>query len=199
MRKATLILLASAVLCAGGFFAGGIFAKYLGASQQPASATCSSVGMTAPPHQAGLPPEVEATREAILAAALACDVEALARLAPVESGFAYSLGEPSTGGDPAAFWRTAEEVGEPLLRGLVELLRLPYARSAHGSRDEPVYVWPSAAGEEPSAADWRAAARLYGPDHLALMQEAGAYTGYRVGITLDGRWVFFIEGESAPR
>ncbi|NNF53056.1 MAG: hypothetical protein HKN03_01305, partial [Acidimicrobiales bacterium] len=38
-------------------------------------------------------------------------------------------------------------------------------------------------------------ADLFGADELAAWDSFGGYVGYRLGITTDGRWTFFIAGD----
>jgi hypothetical protein len=87
--------------------------------------SCSAFGMSPVPVAQDLPEPVAATRQAIVAAAVACDYDTLGALASWPY-FAYSFGES---GDPAGYWRSLEEgdTGEPL-RWMVETLNLPFAR-----------------------------------------------------------------------
>jgi hypothetical protein len=64
--------------------------------------------------------------------------------------------------------------------------------------DITYYAWPSAFVTEWSAvpeADREALRPLYGDEDFAFWAEAGGYMGYRVGITEDGEWVYFIAGD----
>jgi len=36
---------------------------------------------------------------------------------------------------------------------------------------------------------------LYGDEDFASWAEAGGYMGYRIGMTTDGEWVYFIAGD----
>jgi hypothetical protein len=44
-------------------------------------------------------------------------------------------------------------------------------------------------------ADREALRPLYGDEDFAAFQEFGAYLGYRVGITEEGEWIFFVAGD----
>lgn len=138
------------------------------------------------PAQPELPPAVAATRQAIFAAATACDLAALDELAPPE--LRYSFGDH---GEAVAAWREAEARGEPVLRWMAAVLRATPANE-HG-----LWVWPAfftRTVAEWSAADRREAERLLGEDFAALIG-SGAYLGHRVGIAEDGTWTYFVAGD----
>jgi hypothetical protein len=140
------------------------------------------------PAQLPLPAAVATTRERIVAAAVACDYEAMAKLGR-EGGaeLKFTLGP---GMDPAAFWRERELAGEPMLARIVKVFDRP------AYRDGNMYVWPSALREGATAEDWARLEGLYPPDELAAMrQEALGYTGIRVGISENGAWQLALEGE----
>ena len=157
--------------------------------------TCSAAGLASdlPPQE--LPEPVQETRRAIVRAAGACDYEGLAQLALTGTGgFSYSFGES---GAPADFWRRAEAAGDPVLRTLVEILRLPVGiRSLNESTQ---YVWPSAYAYERWAevppADREALLRVYDHADLRGFEQFGSYSGYRVGIDGAGDWSFFLAGD----
>ncbi|MGH9182409.1 MAG: hypothetical protein ACRDZ9_01060 [Acidimicrobiales bacterium] len=145
--------------------------------------------------QLGLPQAVVATRSQIVAAATACDFEALADLGGAgASGLTFSFGGAD---DPAAFWRAQEARGDQPLRHLVELLNRPFAtRELPGTTQ---YLWPSAyafeSWEAVPEADREALKPLYGEEDLADFASFGGYIGYRVGITAAGDWAFFVAGD----
>jgi hypothetical protein len=150
--------------------------------------TCSAAGLepdeSDPPD---LPQRVSEMRRAILRAAVACDYERLEALA-FEGGtmFAHSFGGDST---PAAYWRDLEEGGEEPMGMLVRTLALPYAREGD------VYVWPSAASEQATGFDWMALEGLYSDEEIASFINYGSFMGWRVGITEEGDWRFFVAGD----
>lgn len=167
--------------------------KQIEAVQGRLGELCSSGGLSvrlAAPE--GLPPSVARTRRAILRAATACDLERLASLASAD--FVFSFGG---GGDPAAYWREAEDLGDRPLRYLVQLLELPYRQREFGG--ETYYVWPSAYGygdwASVPAADKEALEAVYDQALLDSFAEFGAYAGYRIGITASGEWRFFVAGD----
>ena len=158
--------------------------------------TCSSAAASGPlAEQEELPTPVAETRNAIAEAATACDYEALANLALRGSEeFTYSFGER---GDPGRFWRREEQRGEEPLRFLVELLDRPLATQR--VRGTVHYVWPSAFDYRDwtgvPEVDGEALRPLYGDEDFAGFEEFGAYLGYRVGITEEGDWIFFVAGD----
>jgi hypothetical protein len=159
-------------------------------SEPPPPETTSSEPIPTEPTPQDLPAAVEATRQAILAAAQAHDYDALAALVP-ESGFTFSYG-----GDGRAidYWKDLEAAGERPLETMARLLILRHTRGGD------VYVWPWAYDENPahltdrqkdSLADAGAATR----EQLDQMAEFGHYLGWRLGIERDGTWVFFVAGD----
>lgn len=141
--------------------------------------------------QPDLPAAVAAKRTAIWDAALECDLAQLARLLP--DAFTYSFGG---GDDPIGYWTAREDDGEPVLYLLAELLNRPFGVQVAG--DITYYVWPSVFAE-----DWasvgekeRDALRpLYNDEDFAGWDAFGGYIGYRIGITADGEWVYFVAGD----
>lgn len=171
-----------------------------GAAAQPAdgqggdagtSDDCSAAGHTVAPVAAGdLPAEVVALRDLLIDAALRCD-EQLLRTAIDESGmFTYSFG----GGDDAiGHWRMLEEQGEqPYLR-LAQVLATTPAVADSGD----VVVWPQVTTGRPEATTPEAWAELtwLTEDEIRAHQGEAGYLDWRVGISLDGEWRFFVIGD----
>ncbi len=165
---------------AAGTFLGGV---------RPLSSTCSASGLPSTPEpQGGLPEAVAATRDAIVAAATGCDVEALANL--TGESFSWSF-DPA--GTPGRFWRLNEQSGYGTLGRIVDVLALRYiVEDLDGRR---LYVWPSAFSESPTDEDWQDLADVYNEEDIDLFKAYGGYIGMRVGITEDGTWLFAIEGD----
>ncbi|NQV06767.1 GerMN domain-containing protein [bacterium] len=151
---------------------------------------CSAHGLTVKPADDGLPDAVAATRNRILDAATRCDWDAIAGIAGTD--IAYTFGEPS---DPIEYWQLLEARGGRPLYHLVELLNLPYAPI--DGFDATYYVWPTAFSydgwEAVPEADREMLVGLY-PD-LSEFEDFGGYFGWRTGITGDGGWNFFLEGD----
>ena len=157
--------------------------------------TCSAAQLAAEPVAEDLPEPVAAKRAAIVAAAVACDYDALAALAG--DPFSYSFGDS---GDPAGHWRGLEgsnDVQTPPMGTMVELLDMPYGTIDAGG--VTYYVWPSAFAYDSWAAvpevDQEPLRAIYGDADLASFARFGSYIGYRVGITADGTWSYFVAGD----
>lgn len=138
-----------------------------------------------------LPPPVADTRDQIRSAAQAGDVARLADVALAgRESFTYSFGgdNPPPKGELIVAW------GDPEVRQtLLTLLDFPHTTVE--TQGETIYVWPSAFAENPTDEDWAAVETLYAPEEIASMKEFGGYTGYRLGITEDGDWIFFVAGD----
>lgn len=159
-------------------------------SVQAQAKGCSASALSPMPSasKSALPPPVEAMRQHIVTAAVACDYDALARLAH-EKGEEFSFGFEEDK-DVAAYWRKQEQAGQPVLAHLVKVLSLP------SSHEESLYVWPSAYGAEAKDADWKALEALYPPERIAeLRKQPDGYTGFRVGIDASGDWMFALGGD----
>ena len=155
---------------------------------------CSAAGLPAEPAAIpDLPGPVAQTRQAIVAAATACDYDRLATLGR-EGSFTYSFGADD---DPAGFWRRAEAAGERPLAALVQFLNRPAATRAVDGATQ--YLWPRAYTYESwdaVPADARDGLRpVYGDEDFEQFARFGAYSGYRTGIAADGDWQFFVAGD----
>ena len=152
---------------------------------------CSASGVERPGPQPELPSVVAERREAILTAALACDLDALAAL--TGPSFTASFG----GGDPKDVWITDEDFGYEPLRALVEILRLD-PTSTEGD-DGVFYLWPPAftyeTWEEVPGAHREALRVLYDDADFEGFAQFGGYIGYRTSITEDGTWTVFVAGD----
>lgn len=155
------------------------------------SQPCSAAGESFEP-RTDLPAPVEQKREAIAAAAIACDYDSLAALVSPD-GFTYSFGG---GDDPATFWREAEQRGGEPLRFLLATLAMP---EAFDQEFEPAtYIWPRVFTEEWSEvtpAERAALVPPYTEADLDSWDSFGGFVGYRIGITEDGEWIYFVAGD----
>lgn len=156
---------------------------------------CSAAQLAAKPVTQDLPEPVAAKRAAIVAAAVACDYEALAAL--TGDPFTYSFGG---GDDPAGYWRgleSSKDVTTPPLGAMVRLLDLRYGINDAG--DVAYYVWPAAFSHNSWSAvpqvDKEALRVLYGDKDLSSFAQFGGYIGYRVSITSKGEWNAFVAGD----
>ncbi|MCP3140625.1 hypothetical protein [Pyxidicoccus xibeiensis] len=153
------------------------------------SGACSASTLTprAEPARPPLPAPVESMRSRIIAAAVACDYAALATLADEQGkSVRFSFGDAT---DAAAYWREAEQQGEPVLARMVGVLQRPYARQ------EGLYYWP-AVHVTGAKKDWQALQGLYPAEQLEAMQEGGSgYLGLRLGISPKGDWQLAVAGD----
>lgn len=157
---------------------------------------CSADALSSvPDDDAGLPPPVAAMRHELVRAATECDYRRLQELAAAGSrDFAFSFGDV---GGAANHWQRLEEqgAGRPLRR-LVQLLNLP-----HGTigEDLTLSAWPLAftfeRWDDVPVAERERLGRLYGDAELRRFADFGSYIGYRVGITADGEWLYFVAGD----
>lgn len=145
--------------------------------------------------QPGLPEAVAEKRAAIWDAVVECDWDQLQRL--LGPGFSFTFG----GGDdsidaPIHHWQYLEAQGEQPMLFLAELLNRPFGTIE--SEGVTYYVWPSVHTKEWDAATQAEIERLrplYGDEDFSDFEAFGAYFGYRVGITDNGDWVYFIAGD----
>ncbi len=160
----------------------------------PLMPPCSAEHLTPDlPPVPGLPGPVDDMRRAVAAAAVACDIDALADLGR-PGVFQWSI-DPNAADDPAGYWRFLEfEFGAMPLAALVDLLRLP-----HGVLDDQgtlVFVWPSAAAYDDwasvPAADREVLAALYSPEDLEAFAAENLYLGSSLGIDENGDWRWFL-------
>lgn len=163
---------------------------------------CSAAGLSDDlPDQDYLPGPVAGMRSDIVAAATRCDYRKLGKLALAGAeGFTYSFGDA---GDPARYWRRLERAPlrrrEKVLALLVETLRLEACNQPYQpqpGRELVLYAWPAAQCNDADDDDWAALEPLYGSKAIAAMRSGGSgFIGYRVGITEDGDWQFFVAGD----
>ena len=160
------------------------------------TALCSADGLVVANQQpqGDLPTEVAVMRTEILDAASACDFDRIGVLAAANST-AYSFGGDS---EPFGFWRDAEANGQEPLAAMIQLLNLEPARYDVGEGNV-FYVWPAVFAlpnwSDATEEQRQELADLFGADELASWDAFGGYVGYRLGITTDGRWTFFIAGD----
>ncbi|WP_211262613.1 hypothetical protein [Nitriliruptor alkaliphilus] len=151
---------------------------------------CSAQGADLAPRPVdGMPAEVAALRDLLLDAALRCDEQLLFTATEESDEFTVSFGD---GTDPIGYWWDLEAAGEaPFLR-LAQVLSTTPALSAGGD----VWVWPQVTtgrSEHTAEAAW---AELVWLEDPAAMRAAGdGYLDWRVGISVDGQWRFFVAGD----
>lgn len=145
-----------------------------------------------------LPEPVRSMRQRILDACKSGDLEKLRPL--LSSGDkATLLAAGGTEGDPIAYLHTlsGDAGGQEVLAIIEMLLETGYVHLNVGGPDE-MYVWPYFAALPLD--------RLTPPQRVELfkiitagdyddMKPYNAYVFYRIGITPEGRWAFFIAGD----
>ncbi len=157
--------------------------------------SCSAAGLEPPAPDPNLPDVVEARRQAIAGAAIACDWEVLAEQFD-PSDFSYSFGENV---DAIAFWQQVEADGGDVMRFLVETLKLNWVLDDQaGASPESFYIWPDAFPMiwEDVTEEMRDALRpLYDDRDFEGFANIGGFAGYRIAITDSGQWLYFVAGD----
>jgi len=140
----------------------------------------------APDPLASLPDAVLATRAALLDAARAGDWDAFGSLIPTDGTFTSNYGGDT---DHLAFYRALDT---DVLAEVVALLEGPFGQISD------VVVWPDLHARDPFTigADERPGLEdRFGADAIAGWEAAGAYLGWRIGITEAGAWIFLVAGD----
>jgi hypothetical protein len=160
-------------------------------SEAPDDGSCSGTAFTPKGYATGdLPgPVVEMLGE-IVRDASTCS---FADLAAAAGDINVSFG----GGGPVEVWTAGEEQGYAPMESLLRVIAMPHA-TIEGP-DGPIYVWPSAFAYDTwdavPAADRDALYPLYDEADQDSFAQFGSYIGYRLGITADGDWLFFVAGD----
>jgi hypothetical protein len=144
-----------------------------------------------------LPEPVAATRQVLFDLAAACDYEGLAALAREHATLVLASGNAMTvGGDDNPYLASEDDLvrswiahGQSGLEDVGIQSREPLATLAGLLTESPVYIEHAAdmpaSQPEPKAPVWVWPAQWVGPD-------------YRIGITPDGTWQFFMGGDFTP-
>jgi hypothetical protein len=141
-----------------------------------------------------LPPAVARSRDRILAAARSGNLPGLAAIVQAdETTFSWSDER-----DAAGFWRASYPDSEGLeaLSILTTILEAPFVRVDRGTQQE-VYLWPYFARVPLKTLSREQKVALFkivtGSDYKDMLA-FGTYSFFRVGISPDGRWQFFVTG-----
>jgi hypothetical protein len=145
-----------------------------------------------------LPEPVARLRELIMAACLSGDIEQLRPLIG-NGGSATQLSFGGAPEDPIAFLREVSGDGEghEILAILYEVLAAGYVHLEEGTQNE-IYVWPYFFAIPLDQLDGRQKVELFTivtAGDYQDMENFGAYIFYRVGISPEGRWLFFVAGD----
>jgi len=147
---------------------------------------------------AQLPESALRMRELILQAAATGDPDKLRSL--LGSGpNATQLAQGQTDADPVEYLRSisGDAEGQEILAILIDLLNAGFVRIDAGKPNE-TYVWPYFVAlplESLTAPQKVELLRLVTAGDVEDMKAYGAYNFYRVGISLDGAWRFFMAGD----
>ncbi|WP_295811883.1 hypothetical protein [uncultured Nitratireductor sp.] len=145
-----------------------------------------------------LPEPVQRMHGLIVEAAKSGDIE---RLRPLigsdDGGTRLSLG--GLDGDPLDFLLelSGDEEGQEILAILLEVLQAGYVHLDTGTPQE-MYVWPYFFAIPLESLDKKQRVELFTlvtAGDYEDMKSFGAYIFYRVGITPEGRWAFFVAGD----
>jgi hypothetical protein len=142
-----------------------------------------------------LPAPVARTRERLLAAARSGDLQQLAALMTYSMPI-FSFTDDK---DPIAFWKAnyPDSDGIEVLSILTMILESGFVRVDEGTPQE-MYVWPYFVRMSLSALTPQQKVELFrivtGADYKDMMK-LGVYAFYRLGISPDGTWQFFVSGD----
>jgi hypothetical protein len=145
-----------------------------------------------------LPAPVQEMREMIMKAARDADYEALRPLIGVGANTTQlSLG--GYDGDPIEYIRalSGDPEGYEILAILLEVMEAGYAIYDPGTPNE-MFVWPyfvATSLDDLTPKQRVELFKLVTAGDYEDMRSFGAYVFYRVGITPDGRWRFFVAGD----
>jgi hypothetical protein len=144
-----------------------------------------------------LPEPVRKRREEILAAARTGDLEKVAAIMKAQATPpVFTFGGDT---DPVAFWRTTfpDSEGVEVLSTLIEVLESPFVQLDRGNASE-TYIWPyfhAVPLDKLTPAQRVELFRLVTAFDFKEMQKFGSYNFFRVGISPDGTWQFFVGGD----
>ncbi len=147
---------------------------------------------------AALPEPVARMRELIFKAAVAGDLKATAMLMnPGPDQTSIGLDDSGNDLETALKDMSGDEKGMEILAIMADILSTGYAHVGQGTPDE-VYVWPYFVRSDINTltpAEEVELMRVVTAGDYVGMLEFGGYNFYRIGITPDGRWRFFLAGD----
>lgn len=144
------------------------------------------------------PEPVRRMRELIVEAAASGDIERLRPLMnPGPNQTQVAVGE--TADDPIEFLKSlsGDEDGIEILAILLDIISTGFVHVGQGTADE-MYVWPYFAEKSIttlSPPEKVELLRIVTAGDFSDMLEFGGYNFYRIGITPDGQWKFFVAGD----
>ncbi|HSJ28015.1 MAG TPA: hypothetical protein VLB67_07365 [Acidimicrobiia bacterium] len=146
-----------------------------------------------------IPAEALSTANAIAAAARDGDLETLAEIAMEgDMPFTATFGDEVT--SPAELVSLWESIGEDeVIAAILGLVGLPdwYETAAQtaGGDVVAIFVTPRFMHEPSNAENRRLVEEALGADYVERAVADGQYLGWRLGITADGDWRFFVSGD----
>jgi hypothetical protein len=145
-----------------------------------------------------LPEPVRRMHDLIVEAAKSGDIEKLRPLIGL-GGDMTQLSFGDIEGDPIAFLKglSGDPEGQEILAIMEEVLNAGFVHLEAGTPNE-IYVWPYFFGIPLDKLDPRQKVELFKivtAGDLEDMKQFGTYIFYRVGITPEGRFAFFVAGE----
>jgi hypothetical protein len=145
-----------------------------------------------------LPEPVRRLRERLIEACKSGDIE---KLRPyLETGEnATQLSFGGVDGDPIAYLKevSGDKEGAEVMAILLDVLDAGYVQMDPGTPNE-LYVWPyffAVPLGKLTAPQRVELFRIVTAGDYEEMKPYGSYTFYRIGITPEGRWSFFVEGD----
>jgi hypothetical protein len=176
----------------------------LPAQGQPAEPPSSATGQPGADEQipvveydfSKLPVPVARLRDQLMEAAATGDLEKLRPILDANPDVELSLDEVD---DPIAFLKSSsgDDGGREIMAVLIEVLEAGYVHVDAGTADE-MYVWPYFARYPVDKLSPRQLVELfklvYAGDYED-MKAYGEYLYYRVGISPDGSWRYFLSGD----
>jgi hypothetical protein len=136
-----------------------------------------------------LPAAVAAQREFLIDAALRCDEQLL--YTATEESDQFSAAFDTEVDLIGLLWELEEAGEEPFLR-LAQVLATTPALAAGGE----TYVWPQVTTGRPEDTTDAAWDELTWIDDIEAARSQGdGYLGWRAGISTDGQWRFFVQGD----
>ncbi len=149
---------------------------------------------------AALPAPVAKMRMEILKAASSGDIEQMRE--PVDLNEIPPMVAKEKTGNLIAHWKSVsgDGQGREVLAELIKIFRTGYVRKPQ-KNSGTMYVWPYFAEmplEKLTPAQEVELLTLISPARMKEMRARGQYDGYRIGISEDGVWHFFVSGAPQP-
>lgn len=200
MRRARFVMIAVGALVTGAALL--VYVERDAAAprtdQRAATAKDASPGAASQPEILydlnALPQPMQRMLKQIVDAAASGDIEAMR---PVfESNELKPMVTTSYVDDPVGFWKKASADGEgrDVLAAMLNVLSVGFVRTGKGP--DEMYVWPYFAAVDLSQLTPAQEVELYRlvpPSEAVAMKKSGKYGWYRLGVSPNGVWHYFIK------